>query len=235
VKRGAVLKNYSVITVIGLIVLVLMACNFTNLFATSTAEVVQEPLPTAPVAPTQIGTPMNPQESPDSSADPQSIALACLNGTWQISNLSSYVIAALPPDLAEEYNVEYKETSGSATLTLTPDGRISMQFNQLIFLFDATVSFFTVPLTVAIDGEVRGAYSVQGDVLTTSQMDTSGLTAVAQAVGQDVVPPDQVISLIPLVQPPFNTAIYTCAGDTLQLKFPALAEDFPPLVFQRVK
>jgi hypothetical protein len=72
-------------------------------------------------------------------------------------------------------------------------------------------------------------------MLTTSQMDTSGITAAAEAMGQNVVEPAQIIGFIPLVKPPFNTAIYTCAGDTLQLEFPAYPEDFPPLVFQRMK
>jgi hypothetical protein len=225
------LNNYRFLTFLGLIGLMLIACNLSNLIAT---EVNDDPSQNVPVIPTQIETPSVALESTSTPLNPLSSASACLNGTWTINNLSSYVIAAIPPDMLEEYKLEYKDTSGNATLTLSPDGRISLNFEGLIFRFDANVSIFTVPLTVGIDGEASGGYSLEGDTLTTTQMDTSELTAVAQAMGQDVVDSAQIISLIPLVQPPFNTAIYTCIGDTLQLQFPAYPADFPPLVFKRL-
>jgi hypothetical protein len=223
------LNRYRLWIFIGLIALASLACNLPNLFAAAPTEDVEEPFPPMSEPPVVA------QETTASPVDPLSAAKSCLNGTWVINNLSSYVIEAIPPELTEEYGLVYKETSGNAILTLAPDGRISLLFDGLIFVFDANVSLFTVPLTVGIDGEVRGEYTLEGDMLTTSEMDTSGLTVTAQALGQDVFDSAQIISLIPLVQPPFNTALYTCIGDTLQLQFPAYPADFPPLVFQRVR
>jgi hypothetical protein len=230
------LKKHPLITVFGMLALVLLACNLSNKIATTPTETAEEPAMNIPTSlPEDTATPTQVPETPVSFQDAQTGGQACLNGTWTINNLSTYVTEAIPPDLADQYNLKYKDTSGSAILTLTPDGRISLRFDQLIFQFDASVSIFSVPLTVGIDGEARGEYALNGNLLTTSQMDTSGLSASAVAMGQDVIDPAQIISLIPLVEPPFNTAVYTCAGDTLQLEFPAYPEDFPPLVFQRVK
>jgi len=217
---------------IGLIALVSLACNLPNLFATPSPETVEEPIQISSL-PLVSELPSTAQET--SSVDPLSAAKSCLNGTWVINNLSSYVAAAIPPELADEYDLVYKETSGTATLSFVPDGRITLLFDELIFLFDAKISLFTVPLTLRVDGQVNGVYSLSGDTLTTSQMDTSRLSAAAQAMGQDVIDPAQIISLIPLVQSPVNNALYTCAGNTLQLQFPAYPVDFPPLVFQRVQ
>lgn len=219
-------------TFLGLLALLSLACNLPNIFATTSSETLEEPIQTDSL-PLVNETSLAVDET--SAADPLSVAKSCLNGTWVINNLSSYITAAIPPDLADEYGLVYKETSGNATLTLIPDGRITLLFDGLIFLFDANVSLFTVPLTVGIDGEVRGAYSLDRYLLTTSQMDTSDLSVAAQAIGQDVVSTEQILSLIPLVQSPFNNAVYACSGNTLQLQFSSYPSDLPPLVFQRVQ
>lgn len=228
------MKHHKLWIAFGLISMVLIACNLSNILSPATSEDVEERSrveadPTAEVKElSQVENNILP------TPDPLDSAKACLVGTWEIKDLSSYVIAAIPPELVAQYNLKYRETSGKAELSLTPDGRISLAFDGLIFLFDASVSVFTVPLTVGIDGDINGEYSLDGATLSTSGMNTSGVTAVAQALGQDVVDSAMIKSVIPLVQSPFNQAVYTCTGNTLQLEFPAYPENIPPLVFQRV-
>lgn len=228
------MKRYRLWIAIGLISIILMACNLASLLSPATAEDVEKrsQVETKPTA--EVKEPPQVENTQIPTPDSLDSAKACLAGTWEIVDLSSYVIAAIPPELAAQYKLKYKETSGYAELSLTPDGRITLAFHGLIFLFDANVSVFTVPLTVGIDGDINGGYSVDESTLSTSGMNTNDLTSVAQALGQDVVDPAMIKSVIPLVQTPFNRAVYTCAGDTLQLEFPAYPENIPPLVFQRV-
>jgi hypothetical protein len=167
------------------------------------------------------------------TADSALSAENCLANTWEITGLSDYVIAAIPPETAEEYALEYQDTNGGAYFILTPDGRITLRADQLELLFEARVAVLTVPVTVSVDGEAVGSYSVDGSTLTTTDMDTSGLTVSAQALNSDLVPPDQIISAIPLLSAPFNTAEFSCTGDALQLDIAGYPASVPPLVFQK--
>jgi hypothetical protein len=223
------LKRYQNLLVVSLSGLVLLACRLTGIVQqnietteTPTTLVVNTPPPTL----TPIPTP---------TTDPAIAAKACLAGTWQINDLSAYILAAIPPELANQYGLQYQSSSGEAFFTLSPDGKFSMQADQLQMLFEAKVSIFKAQVTVNVDGEAIGKYTVEDNTLTTSDVDTSGLEASAQALGNDLVDPAQLISAIPLIQPPSNSAEFTCAGDQLQLKILSYPENIPPLVFKRVK
>ena len=172
-----------------------------------------------------------PQPSTPTEASDQD----CLNGTWEITNLSDYILAAIPSDLAESYNLKYKGSTGKATFTFTPNGSITLRADQIEILFDAKVSIITLPLKVQIDGTASGDYTLEGDVLTTANINTAELDASAKAAGQDVIDPAQVINAIPLVKAPYNTAEITCTGDNLHLKLQAYPDNIPPLAFRRVK
>jgi hypothetical protein len=223
------LKRYQNLIVVSLSGLVILACRLTGILQqnietteTPTTVVVNTPLPTLPPMPTP-------------TTDPAIAAQTCLAGTWEISDLSAYILAAIPPDLASQYALQYQSSSGEAYFTLTPDGEFIMQADQLQMLFEAKVSIFKAQVSVKVDGEATGMYTVQDDTLTTSNVDTSGLQASAQALGNDLVDPAQLIRAIPLIQPPSNSAEFTCAGDQLQLKISSYPESIPPLVFQRAK
>ena len=220
------MKHYRYLMIVGLIGFTGLACSLASLFPRNS----QAPLPSEAVetaAPASIPTSLP-------TADPILATVNCLANTWEITGLSDYVIAAVPPEMAEQYALQYQGTNGRAYFTLTPDGRIILQANQLELLFEARVSVLNVPVTVSVDGEAAGSYTLDGSTLTTTDMDTSGLAVSAQALGSDLLPPAQIINAIPLLQAPFNTAEYSCTGDTLQLKIAAYPESVPPLVFHKV-
>ncbi len=158
---------------------------------------------------------------------------SCLAGTWEISGIHEYVLAAIPQEMAEEYNLEYKDTNGNAYFILTPDGQALLQADGLEIVFEAKAGIFSVPVTALVDGMAVGRYSAQGGILTTTGMDTSGLSASAQAMGQELAAPEQILRAIPLLKPPANRAEYTCEGDTLRLKIGAYPAGVPALEFTR--
>lgn len=167
--------------------------------------------------------------------DPLSAAKSCVAKTWEINGLSDYVIAAIPPDLASEYDLQYKDTSGEAYFTLTPDGKIMLHADNLELLLTARVSVFEVPVTVRVDGTAAGNYAIDSTTLITSNVDTSQLTASAQALGEDLIDPAQITKTIPFLSPPFNVAKYSCQGDILELELSGYSGNIPPLIFQAVK
>ncbi len=175
------------------------------------------------------------QVVPSPTPIPTATQELCLIGDWEVSGLSDYILALIPPEMAEQYKLKYQGTNGSAYFSLLPDGSLIMQADQLELIFEAQASIFTVPVSASLDGQVSGKYSVDGDILTTSDMDTSGLSASAQAMGNQLMDKAQIIDAIPLLSPPFNTAQYSCSGDTLQLRLPAYPESLPPLVLNRMK
>jgi hypothetical protein len=175
------------------------------------------------------------ENTPIPTVDPLQVSKSCLARTWEINGLSDYVLAAVPPELAEEYSLEYIDTTGDAYLKLTSDDMMTLQINDLEFLFNARFSIFEVPVTVRIDGSANGTYQIEDDILRFNDINTSGLTASAKALDEDIMQPEQIINAIPFVRPPFNTAKYSCLGDVLTLKLSGYPDHTPPLVFQAVR
>ena len=175
------------------------------------------------------------ENTPTPTVDPLIASKSCLAKTWEIKGLSDYVLAAVPPELAEEYSLEYKDTTGSAYLKLTSGEKMELQIKDLEFLFNARFSIFTVPVTVKIDGIADGTYQVEDNTLRFNDINTSGLTASAKAMDEDIMEPDQIINAIPFVRPPYNTATYSCQGDMLTLELSGYPDNTPPLVFQAVR
>lgn len=203
--------------------IILISCNLPGVILENaySPEPTDEEVLQMPIAPSPTPIPTASEE-------------LCLVGTWEVRGLSDYILAFIPQEMIEQYDLEYKGTTGEAFFSLFPDGSLTMQADQLEILFEARASIFTVPVTASLDGEVRGKYSVDGDTLTTSDMNTSGLTASAQAMGNELMNQAQIINAIPLMRAPYNTARFSCSGDTLQLRLPAYPDSLPPLVFQRV-
>ena len=173
--------------------------------------------------------------TPAPTLDHLATAKSCVAQTWEIPALSDYVIAAVPPEMAAEYDLKYEETTGTAYLTLTPDGRITLLANDLQLQFSAQAYVFSVPVTVRLDGSATGNYIMDSTTLTFTNVDTSGLSASAQALGEDLIDPAQIMRSMPFISPPYNTARYTCQGDTLRLALSGYSGDLPPLVFQAVE
>ena len=82
---------------------------------------------------------------------------------------------------------------------------------------------------------IIGTYEITERSLVIQNMDTSKLTASAKALNEDLMDPAQIIGSIPFVRPPFNTADYSCQGETLELKLSGYPNNMPPLVFQAVE
>lgn len=219
------MRKISMLFMIAVTSVVVMACNFVGVIQPNIGGL---PSQTAIADESTIQA----EEAPLPAVDPNAAAKSCLAKTWKIEGLSDYVIAAVPPELAAEYNLQYQDTTGQAYFTLSPDGRIRLQAEDLAFLFTAKVSIFEVPVTVRIDGTAVGNYEADGTTLTTSDMDTSKLSASAQALNEDLIEPSQIINSIPFVNPPFNAAEYTCQGDILELEVSGFPGNIPPLVFQ---
>jgi hypothetical protein len=252
------MRKSTILIVIGITSLVIMACGFGSaaqqkietqptIITTTEATTVEskapveiqpteeylavvESQPTETVKPT-----VKIENTPTPTIDPLSSARNCLANTWEIEGLSDYVLASVPPELAKEYSLKYVETTGEAYLTLLPDGKVVLQAENLVFHFNARFAIFQVPVTVSIDGTAVGTYDIDTTTLRIDNMDTSGLTASAKAMDEDLMDPDQIINSIPFVRPPYNTAEYACQGDVLELELSGYQGNLPPLVFQAVK
>ena len=167
------------------------------------------------------------------ASTPTTALPSCLEGAWNITNLESAILAVIPADMIQSYDLQFKEKKGSAQLVISPGNRIALRADGLQLVYTAKVTFFRVPLIAAINGEAAGSYQLDGNILTTQNMNAAGLSATVQLAGKDLVDPAVIAGAIPLVQPPLNTASFTCQGDTLQLKLTAYGDSVPALVFQR--
>jgi len=210
------LKVYRSLIFVSLLVFGAMACNFSGLLLDGSDTVASS---------NQDGDLSMPTIQPIPTGQ------SCLVNTWEIPGLSDYVLAAIPPELAEQYQLKYKSTRGNIFVTFSPDGKVTLQADQLQMLFDAKVSLFRVEVAVTLDGVAVGDYDVNGSTLTTSNINTSALNGSARAMGRDLLDSQQVIGAVPLLQAPYNSADFSCQGSTLQLKILAYPDSMPPLVF----
>lgn len=188
--------------------------------------------PTASSVPTTTHTPI-PNVPTDTAAPPEDPLAACLIGTWRATNIQDYVIAAIPADMMQEYKPEYKNSTGQVYVSFFDNGMITIQAYQLALEFNIQASIFKVGLTISLDGMSTGQFVAEGDQLTTRDMTTTGLTASAKSLGQDVASSDDIIASLPLVKPPFDQALYQCSDQALLLTMNAYPEGIPPLAFQR--
>ena len=213
------MKVHRSLIFVSLLVMVAIACNFSGLLpdgADTVADITQEgdlSMPT--IQPTPTGQP-------------------CLVNNWSIPGLSDYVLAAIPPEMAEQYQLKYKSTSGNMYVTFSPDGVMTLQADQLEMLFDAKASILRVEVAVTLDGVAVGDYDVNDSTLTTSNVDTSALNGSARAMGRDLLDSQQIIGAVPLLQAPYNSADFSCQGSTLQMRILAYPDSMPPLVFTKV-
>ena len=236
------MRKSTVLLVIGITSLIIMSCSLGGIAqividSQQTDDgTIKQPTVQVESLPIQSQEQANTLEnSPTPTVDRLLASKSCLAKTWEIKGLSDYVLAAVPPELAEEYSLEYIDTTGAAYLKLTSDEKIELQIRDLVFLFNARFSIFEVPVTVEIDGIADGTYQVEDNTLRFTGIDTSGLTASAKALDEEIMEPDQIINAIPFVRPPFNTATYTCQDDELTLKISGYPDNIPPLVFQAVR
>jgi hypothetical protein len=226
------LKNLYRAVLAAIAALLLVACSLAGLLqgtGSTPAEVIEvTPLP-------DMTNQQNSQGLGETPMSPDDQVTACLAGTWKATNLNESILAAIPQETIDQYKLKYRSTSGALYMTFNTDGTAQLIADQLKMEFGAKVSFFTVPLVVSLDGIAAGKYTADASTITTSDFSTSGLSASAKAAGQEVVSQDQILSAIPMLQPPFNSATYICSGDTLQASVSGYPAGIPPLTFERVK
>jgi hypothetical protein len=170
--------------------------------------------------------------TPLPTIDPISKARSCLANTWLMDGLSDYVVAVIPQDFVDEYDLQYEGSSGIAYFVFSADGQVTFITENLEMQFTTTAYVFEIPVTVRMDGIATGNYEIDTTNLTFTDFDTSGLTTSAKILEEDIVDPDQIKNLVPFINPPFNTATYTCQEDVLELSISDFPNEIPPLVFK---
>ena len=132
------MRKSTLLVIIGITSLIMMSCSLGGI-----AQIVLDSQPTDELTilqPTDTveSLPMQRQEqtnvldnTPTPTVDPLIVSKNCLAKTWEIDGLSDYVLAAVPPDLAEEYSLEYIDTTGTAYLKLTSDENRILITSQL--------------------------------------------------------------------------------------------------------
>jgi hypothetical protein len=126
--------------------LVLLACNLPGI-----AQRMLQNTPEPTLMPARPSGQVPATTIPVPTSDPLASAKSCLENTWEITDISRSVIAAIPPEMAEQYNLQYTGASGKGYYTLTPDGNVIMQADQMELQFTARASIFDVPVTVTGD------------------------------------------------------------------------------------
>ena len=171
---------------------------------TRTPAPTHTPQPTNTPAPTRTPT-LTPTPTPISGA-------ACLPGTWQVMDLSSYVasLGVQGQVLSESGPVTYRfDSSGQAHVTV----------DHFAMKVKAPVKGFSLNVNVIIDGAVDAGYTAsQADQLAFANVQLDGLKVSVNLGKQELFAgtPGEMADLFGFsLDPLFNAATYTCRADTL--------------------
>lgn len=166
--------------------------------AGGTASASTVPAPDASSAPTPGTTPTGPTIDP----------AACLAGTWSMDQGSLERFFGDVNTAMSGSGATFSPT-GSATLTLTSDGRVTWAPAATI---DASVAGTTV--LISVGGSTDGSFTATADRISSGATSSGGLTVTATINGS---PTDPGPIAQQLVESPATDASYTCTADTLTL------------------
>lgn len=195
--------------------------------ARAAATATATPRPTN--SPTRTSTPQ-PTKSPTPTFTPTPISgAACLVGTWQVDDLSSY-LAAL--GVAGQVQSE----SGPITYQFDQSGQARVTVDHFTLKVTVPVQGLSLNLTVVIDGEAAARYTAQSNQLAFSDVQLDGLTVSAGTGKRELFAgtPAEMADLFGLsLDPLFNTAAYQCRADTLAYTPPF--QDARDVVLKRIR
>ena len=171
---------------------------------TRTPAPTHTPKPTNTPAPTSTPT-MTPTPTPISGA-------ACLPGTWQVLDLSSYVAS-----LGVQGQV--LSESGPVTYRFDASGQAHVTVDNFAMKVQAPVKGLPLTVNVVIDGAVDAGYTAtQADQLAFANVQLDGLKVSIKLGKQELFAgtPAEMADLFGIsLEPLFSAAAYTCRADTL--------------------
>jgi hypothetical protein len=167
-------------------------------------------------------------DSPEPTATPAT-GLACLNGTWALSNIDNYMNSVIPPDLAG--GLIFIGSSGTVTTNFGGDGLYAVTLEDFQVQYTMDVGSGPVPLEVYLDGNGSGVYeAIDDNTMTFTELDNSGMTMTVLMGGETIdLGMEDAVSAF---GSPDTTFEFDCNGDTL-LTYPPI-EGALPVEYARV-
>ena len=207
-------------------VLMLSACGSASSASPSTSSSTEAP--TAPAA------------TSASATSAPAAAGSCLVGTWQLTDLSAYMNSIEQNTASSsggDFTLTSQKFSGAASWTFNADN--TAEFSADNFEQDFTMSTtvggqsMDIPISLKINGKSTAAYSVDGDQISFSNQEQSGLTINADVMGASTPLDTSLMGKPGTVQ----LYQYSCPDvNTLTLKVVAIKNvDLAPLTLTRTK
>ncbi len=193
-----------------LVALLLTACNMPINAPVIPPTATPLPTPTVPVAPTL------PPAAAVTTAD------SCLVGTWTINDLGTYLLGALPPEVAAN-GITVKSIAGSLYYQFTADGKAIGVADNFVITADAKLSSdMPVEMQINVGGSTTSSYTADpaGGVLTLTDLSAGGLTASVKAAGIPIVSDVPLPSLFSMdAQATTASTSYQCTPTNLTFTF----------------
>jgi len=156
-------------------------------------------------------------------AAPAQVDDSCLQGTWHLDDIDTYLAAAL-----DSGSIQYLSESGDIRWQFNDDGTMGIDLQNVA----VSVSVGGQAATVTLDGAESGRYTAAGDGSVTFSNPNASVTAAMALDGVSVAAPSDVSDLFELQ----NGASwsYICTDMRLTLQPPTTAGRSPvPILFYR--
>ena len=224
--RSKIASRFRLYLVIGIFFLPVIACSFTNILNSN-------PTPTPAAENPATSTPSSP--SGGLTSQPTKTASACYLSSWSATGMGDLIVPLLTANNIQ--NAKYTGSSGSLVMTLSADGKLTLQAQQYHNLYSGNMAFLTVTVDVLVDGSGTGNYTLDsaGSILL-SNSSFGGISYSAKVGGISAISPTPVDTIVPALQNlPAGQAYNlgsTCQGDVLTFDSGTSSS---PLIFDRNK
>ena len=192
---------------------------------------------TAPtVAPTDTPAP-TPTTAPTATSAPTAAPLpasggACLVGTWELSDMSTYMESVMAKSGSA---VTLVGQTGGFVYTFGADGNAHVEAQDFTMKMSMDVQKLKFDINITISGAADSQYTATADKVTYSNGETKNLKVSATMNGTELfsTTPDELAAMFGVSpDPKYNTFGYQCQGDTLVYTPPIT--DAQPITLKRV-
>lgn len=158
----------------------------------------------------------------------------CLEGTWQIVNVETFLRATLPQGAFEPETLKYRGETGSLGYTFNNNGKLVVDALQLVGRFDVRAGIDVYEMKVTIAGFGNGDYTVDGNLINSGKIGEGEINYTAVMGGEEMMNTNNLDEFAPLFVPPYISGRFECSEDTLKLEILNMPGISDPLEFKRV-
>jgi len=139
----------------------------------------------------------------------------CLIGIWEVADPEEFAIAVLSPDSYSPESHTFLKGNNQLAYKFDEEGNVSVLAVELNSVFAVSSAIGDLKFELWIDGAAEGKYRTNGNIITVYSVTKNQIRHAAYLADKQLVDSFYANEFLPLFNPPYNSARFDCAGDTI--------------------